>query len=64
MNELKTHILTAGATGSGKTVSAMAIVEELLDKKIPVVVFDPTAQWTGFVRPCKDQNLYILVIAC
>jgi len=57
MNELKTHILTAGATGSGKSVSAMTMVEELLEKKIPVVVFDPTAQWTGFVRPCKDSNL-------
>jgi len=57
MNELKTHVLTAGATGSGKSVSAMIMVEELLEKKIPVVVFDPTAQWTGFVRPCKDPNL-------
>jgi hypothetical protein len=57
MKELKTHILTAGATGSGKSVSAMVIVEELLEKKIPVVVFDPTAQWTGFVRPCKDHDL-------
>ncbi|MEM5793410.1 MAG: DUF87 domain-containing protein [Candidatus Aenigmatarchaeota archaeon] len=57
MNEIRTHILTAGATGSGKSVSAMIIVEELLEKKIPVVVFDPTAQWTGFVRPCKDDDL-------
>jgi hypothetical protein len=57
MKELKTHVLTAGATGSGKTVSSMVIVEELLEKKIPVVVFDPTAQWTGFVRPCKDSDL-------
>ncbi len=57
INELKTHVLTAGATGSGKSVSAMILVEELLEKKIPVVVFDPTAQWTGFVRPCKDPNL-------
>ncbi|MBD3155866.1 MAG: DUF853 family protein [Candidatus Aenigmarchaeota archaeon] len=57
MKELKTHVLTAGATGSGKTVSSMIMIEELLEKKIPVVVFDPTAQWTGFVRPCKDQDL-------
>jgi hypothetical protein len=57
MNELKTHVLTAGATGSGKSVSAMIFVEELLREKIPVIVFDPTAQWSGFVRPCKDPNL-------
>jgi len=57
MDELKTHVLTAGATGSGKSVSACIFVEELLEEKIPVVVFDPTAQWTGFVRPCRDSNL-------
>ncbi|MDI6826526.1 MAG: DUF87 domain-containing protein [Candidatus Aenigmarchaeota archaeon] len=57
MNELKTHVLVAGATGAGKTVSASIFVEELLREKIPVIVFDPTAQWTGFVRPCRDTNL-------
>jgi len=57
MNELRTHVLTAGATGSGKSVSAMIFVEELLKEKIPVIVFDPTAQWSGFVRPCRDPNL-------
>ncbi|MCX6821325.1 MAG: DUF87 domain-containing protein, partial [Candidatus Aenigmarchaeota archaeon] len=50
-------VLTAGATGSGKSVSATIFVEELLKEKIPVIVFDPTAQWTGFVRPCRDPNL-------
>jgi hypothetical protein len=57
MNELRTHVLTAGATGSGKSVSAMIFVEELLKENIPIIVFDPTAQWSGFVRPCKDPNL-------
>jgi uncharacterized membrane protein len=57
IDDLTTHIISAGATGSGKTVSAMVIVEELLAKKIPVVVFDPTAQWTGFVKRCTDKNM-------
>ena len=57
MDELTTHILTAGATGSGKSVSASIFVEELLEEKIPIIVFDPTAQWTGFVRPCRDPKL-------
>jgi hypothetical protein len=56
-NDLSTHVLIAGSTGSGKSVSASVIVEEALEKKIPVVVFDPTAQWTGFVKACEDQNL-------
>jgi len=57
MDDLTTHVLTAGATGSGKSVSAMVFVEELLEEKIPVIIFDPTAQWTGFVRPCRDPKL-------
>jgi hypothetical protein len=57
MDDLTTHVLVAGATGSGKSVTASLFVEELLEKKIPVVVFDPTAQWTGFVRPCKDPKV-------
>jgi hypothetical protein len=56
-NDLSTHVLIAGSTGSGKSVSASIFVEEALDKKIPVVVFDPTAQWTGFVKQCEDENL-------
>jgi hypothetical protein len=56
--DLKTHCIVAGATGSGKSVAASVFIEELLDLKIPVVVFDPTAQWTGFVRPCKDKDFF------
>jgi len=56
-DDLTTHVLTSGSTGAGKSVAASIIVEEALKQKIPVVVFDPTAQWTGFVRPCKDDNL-------
>ncbi len=56
-DDLTTHMLVAGATGSGKSVGASVIVEEALEQKIPVIVFDPTSQWTGFVRSCRDQNL-------
>ena len=56
-NDITTHIIVAGSTGAGKSVSASIFAEELLEKKIPVVVFDPTAQWTGFVKPCKDENV-------
>ena len=55
--DLKTHILIAGATGAGKSVAASVFVEEALDNNMSVLVFDPTAQWTGFMKPCNDQNL-------
>ncbi|MBW6461792.1 MAG: DUF87 domain-containing protein [DPANN group archaeon] len=53
--DLTTHLLVAGSTGSGKSVAASVIVEEALEHNIPVVVFDPTVQWTGFMKPCKDD---------
>ena len=57
-SKLTTHTIIAGGTGSGKTVAAMAMVEEALNKGIPVIVFDPTAQWTGFIRPNKDDDMF------
>lgn len=50
--QLLMHSIAAGGTGSGKTVSAMVTSEELLKRKVPIIVFDPTAQWTGFMKPC------------
>ncbi|MFH1721801.1 MAG: helicase HerA-like domain-containing protein, partial [Candidatus Altiarchaeota archaeon] len=55
LDDLTTHTLIAGATGSGKTIAAQDIAEEALKKGISVIVFDPTAQWTGFLRPNKDK---------
>ncbi len=57
LNKLTQHMIVAGGTGSGKTVGAMVMAEEALKKGIPVIVFDPTAQWTGFVRPCRDDDM-------
>jgi hypothetical protein len=54
-------MIIAGGTGSGKSVAGMVIAEECLKKNISVIVFDPTAQWTGFIRSSKDkvmQSLY------
>ncbi len=57
IDKLCTHTMIAGATGSGKTVAAQVLVEEALKKGIAVVVFDPTAQWTGFLRPQKSEEM-------
>ncbi|HDH44645.1 MAG TPA: DUF87 domain-containing protein [Thermococcus sp.] len=57
ISQLIMHTLAAGGTGSGKSVSAMVVAEELLKRGIPVIVFDPTAQWTGFIKPCKDPHM-------
>ncbi|MEM0480700.1 MAG: DUF87 domain-containing protein [Candidatus Aenigmatarchaeota archaeon] len=57
LDDLKMHTMIAGATGSGKTIAAMVIAEEALLKGKNVIVFDPTAQWTGFLRKCKENYM-------
>jgi len=57
VHNLMMHSIAAGGTGSGKSVSAMVTVEELLKRKLPVIVFDPTAQWTAFIKACKDKHM-------
>jgi len=54
---LKTHTIVAGATGGGKSISAQVIVEEALLQNTAVVVFDPTAQWSGMLRKCEDKKM-------
>jgi len=57
MNKLQMHTLIAGATGGGKTVAAQDLVEAALLRNKGVIVFDPTAQWTGFLRKCEDNSM-------
>ncbi|MEM4330598.1 MAG: DUF87 domain-containing protein [Candidatus Pacearchaeota archaeon] len=59
-NKLTTHCIVAGATGGGKSISAQVIVEEALMKNIAVIVFDPTAQWSGMLRKCEDKRMLAL----
>ncbi len=55
--QLNTHTLIAGGTGCGKTVAGMVIVEELLKKGMPVIIFDPVGQWTGFAKKNKNNKI-------
>lgn len=60
IDKLQTHSIAAGGTGSGKSVSAQVVSEELLKRNVPIIVYDPTAQWTGFIRPNKDKQMLAL----
>jgi len=57
LEQFKVHTIVAGATGGGKSVAAQVIVEEALVKNIAVIIFDPTAQWSGMLRKCTDKNM-------
>ncbi|MFH1290907.1 MAG: carboxypeptidase regulatory-like domain-containing protein [Nanoarchaeota archaeon] len=57
LDDLTTHAIVAGATGGGKSIAAQVFVEEMLMKNIAVIVFDPTAQWSGMLRKCDDKKM-------
>jgi len=58
IDQLKTHTLIAGSTGGGKTVSAEVIIEEALNQGSAVICFDPTAQWSGFLRKNTNKKMF------
>jgi hypothetical protein len=58
MENFKTHTICAGSTGGGKSFSAQGIIEEMLLKDVAILVFDPTAQWTGMLR--KQNSKFLL----
>ncbi|HLG25105.1 MAG TPA: DUF87 domain-containing protein [Candidatus Nanoarchaeia archaeon] len=51
------HTIVSGSSGSGKSIVAQDLVEESLMKGVAAIVFDPTAQWTGFLRKLEDKRL-------
>src|SRR3989344_2697888 len=55
--QLNRHTLIAGGTGSGKTIAGMVIAEELLKRNLPVIVFDPVGQWSGFAKKNADEHM-------
>ncbi len=57
LENFKTHTIVAGSTGGGKSFSAQVIIEEMLLKDVAVIVFDPTAQWTGMLRKLTNKGL-------
>lgn len=50
-------ILVSGASGSGKTIAAKVIVEELLQEHIPVLIFDYTKQWERLFQKNIDPAM-------
>jgi hypothetical protein len=57
IDDLTTHAIVAGATGGGKSIAAQVFVEEMLLKNIAIIVFDPTAQWSGMLRKNEDKKM-------
>ncbi|MEM3374462.1 MAG: helicase HerA-like domain-containing protein [Candidatus Woesearchaeota archaeon] len=58
IDEFTKHAFIAGSTGGGKTITAQIIAEEAFSKGISILVIDPTAQWTGFIKKLDDNMLF------
>jgi KaiC/GvpD/RAD55 family RecA-like ATPase len=50
-------ILVSGASGAGKTIAAKVIVEELVEDKVPVLVFDYTNQWERLLEKNTSEEM-------
>ncbi len=57
IDKLTVHTIVAGSTGGGKSVSAQVLIEECLIKGVAVIVFDPTAQWSGMLRKNVNERM-------
>ena len=57
-HKLTVHSIVAGATGGGKSIAAQVLIEEALKQNICVIVFDPTAQWSGMLRKLEDKKMF------
>jgi capsular polysaccharide biosynthesis protein len=57
-HKLTVHSIVAGATGGGKSIAAQVLIEEALKQNVCVIVFDPTAQWSGMLRKLEDKKMF------
>ena len=56
-NQGPQHTLIVGGTGSGKTICASNLAEGVLIRNVPVLVLDTSKQWTGFFKPCQNDDM-------
>lgn len=50
------HICILAKTGGGKSYACGVLVEELLKKKIPLVIIDTHGEYTSLTQPNKDKK--------
>ena len=52
LNKLLTkHIAIIAKSGSGKSYAASCLIEEIMDRNIPLVIIDPHAEYSSLKRP-------------
>ncbi len=57
INELvQKHVSVIAKTGSGKSYMVGILVEELLKRKIPIIILDPHGEYSGLMHPNIDEH--------
>jgi DNA helicase HerA-like ATPase len=57
INELvQKHVSVIAKTGSGKSYMVGILVEELLKRKIPIIIIDPHGEYSGLLHPNIDEH--------
>lgn len=57
MNKMITkHITVLAKSGAGKTYCVSVLLEEILDKNIPIVVIDPHGEYSSLKYPSKNTD--------
>ncbi|HDS59296.1 MAG TPA: ATP-binding protein [Thermoplasmatales archaeon] len=53
---LQKHVSVLAKSGSGKSYAMGVIIEELMEKKVPVVIVDPHGEYVSLVHPNLESN--------
>jgi len=57
LNKLLTkHVAILAKTGAGKSYAAGVLVEEILDKKIPLIIIDPHGEYSSMKEKGKEDD--------
>ena len=54
------HIGIFGATGSGKTTTALQIIKQLCEQKKPFLILDPKGTWQNLIKQPYAKNVKVL----
>lgn len=53
---LSKHVVVLAKTGAGKSYATGVLLEEILDRKIPVIIFDPHGEYSTFKFPNTEAK--------
>ena len=58
---IRHHIAILGVTGTGKSYTCGVIIEELLEKGVPVIIIDPHGEYSSLMKPNDDPEQIVLL---